>query len=264
MAGITEYVDTAQIVLYVFWAFFAFLVFHLQQESRREGFPLEDEAGNTGGEDYIFTPKAKTFHLPHGHGSVTVPNHTLARDNDREDIQAEPVSRFAGTAYRPAGDDPMLAGVGPGAWTMRSEHADVTAHGEDKIVPMRVAADFTVAQKNIDPRGLRVVGHDGVVAGEVSDIWVDRSEQVVRYYEVKLDEPVGEGSVLLPANFAYIQRIRGREVLCFVKAIKGLQFANVPRTAGDSRITFREEDQIMGFYGSGLFYSDPSRHEVKL
>ena len=46
MIGEAGYIDWAQIVLYVFWAFFAYLVFHLQQESRREGFQLEDEAGN--------------------------------------------------------------------------------------------------------------------------------------------------------------------------------------------------------------------------
>ncbi|MEM1364418.1 MAG: photosynthetic reaction center subunit H [Pseudomonadota bacterium] len=263
MIGEAGYIDWAQIILYVFWAFFAYLVFHLQQESRREGFPLEDEAGNIKGPDVIFTPKPKTWHLPHGHGTLTVPNDD-PRDNDRDDIKLEAVSRFAGTAYRPGGDDPMKAGVGPGAWTQRSEHPDLTAHGDVKIVPMRVGLEFKVANQNIDPRGLRVVGHDGVVAGTVSDIWCDRAEQVARYFEVALDPAIGEGSVLIPYNFAYVKRIRGREELCFVNAIKGGQFADVPRTASPDQVTFREEDKIMGYYGAGLFYSDPSRHEVKL
>ncbi len=39
--AITGYIDVAQIVLYIFWVFFFGLVYYLQMESKREGFPLE-------------------------------------------------------------------------------------------------------------------------------------------------------------------------------------------------------------------------------
>ena len=38
--AITGYVDVAQIVLYVFWAFFAGLIYYLLRENKREGYPL--------------------------------------------------------------------------------------------------------------------------------------------------------------------------------------------------------------------------------
>ena len=41
--AITQYIDVAQMVLYVFWVFFAGLVFYLLYESKREGFPLESD-----------------------------------------------------------------------------------------------------------------------------------------------------------------------------------------------------------------------------
>ena len=264
MTGVTEHIDVAQIVLVIFFAFFALLVFHLQQESRREGFPLEDDNGDVGKESWFWRPKPKTFHLPHGHGDVTVPNDN-PRDNQKRPVKAEPISRYAGSALRPTGDNPMLDSIGPGSYAERANVPDLTHDGEAKIVPMRVAKDFHVAAENLNPIGLRVVGFDGVVAGEVSDIWVDRAEQVIRYLEVKLDEPIGKGTVLLPMNFANIKRIRGREKLVFVDSIKGAQFADVPPLKKKkTSVTFLEEDKIMGYFGAGLFYADPSRTQVRM
>ena len=39
--AITGYIDVAQLVLYVFWVFFAGLIFYLRREDRREGYPLD-------------------------------------------------------------------------------------------------------------------------------------------------------------------------------------------------------------------------------
>ena len=39
--AITPYIDVAQVVLYVFWAFFAGLIYYLQREAHREGYPME-------------------------------------------------------------------------------------------------------------------------------------------------------------------------------------------------------------------------------
>jgi len=40
---ITEYMDFAQILVYVFWFFFAGLIFYLRREDKREGYPLESD-----------------------------------------------------------------------------------------------------------------------------------------------------------------------------------------------------------------------------
>ena len=38
---VTSYIDFAQISLYVFWIFFAGLIYYLRREDKREGYPLE-------------------------------------------------------------------------------------------------------------------------------------------------------------------------------------------------------------------------------
>ena len=38
--AITQYVDVAQIVLYLFWIFFAGLIYYLIREGHREGYPM--------------------------------------------------------------------------------------------------------------------------------------------------------------------------------------------------------------------------------
>jgi hypothetical protein len=43
-----EYIDFAQITVYLFWFFFAGLVIYLRREDKREGYPLEsDRSGVT-------------------------------------------------------------------------------------------------------------------------------------------------------------------------------------------------------------------------
>ena len=67
--------DLAQLALYLFWLFFAGLVIYLQRENMREGYPLEAEHGGEAPNQGPFpVPDSKTFHLPHGRGSVSVPS----------------------------------------------------------------------------------------------------------------------------------------------------------------------------------------------
>nr|WP_290921513.1 hypothetical protein [Hyphomonas sp. 34-62-18] len=42
------------------------------------------------------------------------------------------------------------------------------------IAPYRLYPEYTVSAKDLDPRGLPVVGLDKVTAGTVTDLWVDR------------------------------------------------------------------------------------------
>lgn len=261
-AELTGYLDVAQVSLYVFWVFFAGLIVHLQMESRREGFPLENDAGQSDGASWIFTPTPKTFHLPNGHGTRTFPNDS--GDVHSAKVKATPINEFEGTAYRPTSADPMGDSIGPGAWTERMDVPDMTFDGQVKIVPMRSAKEYSVAEGDVDPRGLRVFGCDTAQAGVVVDIWVDKAEQYIRYIEVALGADGNGEKVLLPFNFCVIKSIRGGEKAVYVHAITGAQFAGVPSPAKRTQITLLEEDKIMAYYGGGLLYATPNRTKPAL
>ncbi|MEL6436285.1 MAG: photosynthetic reaction center subunit H [Pseudomonadota bacterium] len=257
MVEVTNYIDVAQITLYVFWVFFAGLVIHLQMESRREGFPIENEDGSVHKKSWLMTPGPKTFHMRHGHGDITVPGD----DRDARKLNAEPVMAMGGAALRPTAANPMLDSIGPGSYAERANVPDITFEGDVKIVPMRNAKDFAIAKGDLDPRGLRVVGCDAIIAGRVKDVWVDKAEQVIRYLEVELEVGEEGGSVLVPFNFTLVRTPRDKEKLFYVHAITGEQFAHVPKTRKRTEVTFLEEDKIMGYFGAGLMYATPRRQE---
>ena len=67
--------DLASAAIWLFWLFFAGLVYYLQTENMREGYELEDDDGNIAPNQGPFPlPKDKTFNLPHSRGSLTVPS----------------------------------------------------------------------------------------------------------------------------------------------------------------------------------------------
>lgn len=244
--AITQYVDVAQLVLYLFWIFFAGLVYYLVRENHREGYPMETENGRGVVTGWPI-PESKTFKLAHG-GEATVPNLTQSPRK----LMAEPAHAWAGAPLVPTGENPMLDGIGPGAWADRADVPDMDFEGQVKIVPLRVAADFQVSSKDNDPRGLPAVGADGEIGGTVVDLWVDKPESLFRYLEV--EAAVGRRRVLLPINFA---RIRKDQV--YVRAILGHQFADVPGTRSTDQVTQLEEEKIVAYFGAGLLYAEPSR-----
>lgn len=124
-------------------------------------------------------------------------------------------------------------------------------------MPLRSVSEFDVASEDPDPRGLPVVGADGVVGGTVRDLWIDRSDAMFRYLE--LEVPGAERRVLLPINFT---RVGNRQVS--VVSILGQQFAQVPLTRDPDLITLLEEDKIMAYYGGGTLYATPQRQEPLL
>ncbi|MFG5407485.1 PRC-barrel domain-containing protein [Piscinibacter sakaiensis] len=95
------------------------------------------------------------------------------------------------------------------------------------------------------------------MAGRVVDAWVDRAEALLRYLEVELAG--GAGRVLLPMNFARIDRRRVR-----VASLLGEQIARVPRTRDADRVTLLEEEKVMAFYGAGTLYATAQRQEPLL
>jgi len=251
--AITSYIDVAQVVLYAFWIFFAGLIYYLHREDKREGYPLDsDRTSRTNRVSVVgfpSMPEPKTFLLPHG-GSVMAP-----RDNaDRRTIKARPIGAWPGAPLEPTGN-PMADGVGPAAFAEREDAPELTVDGHHNIVPMRIATDVLIADEDTDPRGMSVVTADRKQAGKVSDLWIDRGEPQIRYFEV---EVTGGGRVLLPIHFARIDTARGQVK---VRAVLAAQLAEAPKLANPDSVTKREEDRIAGYFAGGTLYATPDRRE---
>lgn len=244
--------DLASAAIWLFWLFFALLIYYLQTENMREGYPLEaDEGGAAPNQGPFPVPNDKTFHLPHGRGELTVPS---GQRGDRDNLALERTSQAAGSPFEPTGD-PMKDGVGPAAWAPRRDVAELDAHGHAKIQPMSKLDDFHVSA-GTDPRGKVVVAGNGDVVGRIIDMWVDVPEHMVRYLTVDLN-PEGSGKTrLIPINFA---KISGDRVT--VRSIYGDHFDGVPRVRKSGEITLLEEEKIMAYYGGGTLYADPARAE---
>ena len=69
---------------------------------------------------------------------------------------------------------------------------DLTHEGEPKIMPLSKLPDWSLEERDPDPRGKPVYGIDGEVGGTVVDVWMDRSEPQIRYLEL---EVAGAGKV---------------------------------------------------------------------
>jgi photosynthetic reaction center H subunit len=128
--------------------------------------------------------------------------------------------------------------------------------GSPKIVPLRVAPDFALSDKDPDPRGLSLIGDDGEVGGTVVDAWIDKMESMVRYLEVEVPTASGPRRVLAPVPFLKIKRDAVR-----VSALLGSQIAGVPATRHPEQITLLEEEKICAYYGAGTLYATPQRAE---
>lgn len=251
--AITGYIDVAQIALYAFWIFFAGLIFYLRTEDKREGYPLVTERPDYFLEGFPPMPSIKTYLMPHG-GTVTTPR----VDAPEPSFDGMPVAAWPGAPLQPFGN-PMLGGVGPAASALRADVPDLMfiTGGEVRILPLRVASDHFVDPEGPDPRGMEVIGADGVVAGVISDIWVDRSEVTVRYLEMTL---AAGPSVLIPAPLVRTNSV-GENGQVVVQSIMGAQFADAPLLANPDVVTLREEDRIQAYFASGHLYAKPSRLE---
>lgn len=263
--AITEYVNVAQVVLYVFWVFFFALIIYLHRENKREGYPLDSDPGRrVVVQGFPAMPSAKQYLLPHG-GTATVSD----GKRDTREVKATPTGGWPGAPLEPTGN-PMVDGVGPAAWAQRADVPDQTFEGHAKIVPLRVAPDFNVVGRDPDPRGMQVIAADGKVAGTVRDVWVDRSEVIIRYLEIQTAAEAGSKVVLLPmmlTKFARMSRapagnrplterlIDGRPYEVRVACVCAHHFADAPVTKSPDQVTLLEEDRIMAYFGSGHLYA---------
>lgn len=284
--AITGYMDVAQLVLYAFWIFFAGLIIYLRREDKREGYPLESDRSDRSSRVSVVgfpkPPEPKAYRLPLDQGTRYAPH---AEKRSGEIAGTEQSAGWDGSPLVPTGD-PMREGVGPASYADRDDVPDLTIDGRPKVVPMRVADDFMVEPNDPDPRGLSVIAADGTAVGTVKDLWVDRAEHRILFFEVALDESsdssaadaapdgAGEpalgddaptaaprpasGNPLLPYGFARVDFSGGRIRVC---SLMSEHFEHVPRTASDDRITRLEEDRITAYYSSGHLYGSALRQE---
>lgn len=250
-SGLTSSIDLAEILFTLFWVFFAGLVYYLQREGKREGYPLvSDRSDRITVQGFPAIPPAKTYRLADG-STRQAPD---GRDPE-VDVAARPAANFPGAPLVPTGD-PMIDGVGVASWANRADTPDRMLDGRPRVVPMRTQPDYAVDSRDRDPRGMPVVAADGVEVGVVSDIWVDLAEPQIYYLEVDMKD--NSGSTLLPFHFA---DMRKRPSHIRVKALYSHQFANVPKLKNPDQITLLEEDKLTAYYAGGELYADPQRAE---
>ena len=257
IGALTEYVDAAQVVLYVFWAFFALLVFYLHQEGKREGYPLVDDLPRPEGRKPFKNTSPlmllkKTFRLREG-GEMEL----LTAAPDERPVAATRAASHPGAAMVPTGN-PMTDGVGPGSWAERKDIPDAAVDGTPKLAPMRLATDFHVIDEDPDPRGMDVVGMDDAVGGTISDIWVDKGEYMIRYLEI--DVPAA-GKRLVPMTRVVVHADKNQVK---VISVLGAQLAGVPATKDPDIVTRLEEDRICAYYGGGQLFATKRRSEPLL
>jgi photosynthetic reaction center H subunit len=238
--------DLASLAIWLFWGFFALLVYYLQTENMREGYPLETEDGPAAPNQGPFPlPKAKTFILPHGRGEVTVPNGA----REAREVALGRTAMSEGFPHAPTGN-PMTDGVGPASWAPRRDLPELDGHGHNKIMPMSLAAGFAVSGGR-DPRGLPVQAGDLEVVGTITDMWVDAPEQLVRYLEITLNS----GAVkLVPMPMVKVQADRVR-----INSLSSDLFDGVPATRSTTSVTMLEEEKISAYYAGGTLYAAEKR-----
>lgn len=253
LVGNTDY---AELALWAFFLFFIGLVVYLRREDHREGYPMEEDPTGQVGRSTIFRPIDKTFILAHGLGSVQKPG---KRDFEAPNPATRRMSPYSGAPIIPTGN-PLVDGVGPASWVQRLDVPDMTWEGTPKIVPMDQSHGFKVARQDRTPIGMPVFGCNKIMAGVVSNLWVDQSERLVRYIEVRLMGDAGGAgrSVTVPMAMCQINQRRGTVT---VDAVRADQFADAPALASPNQITQLEEEKVVGYFGGGYLYAKRSRIE---
>jgi len=248
--------DVALLALYIFWIAFVILIMYLRNEDHREGFPLvHEQNGRLVVVNPRSAPKPKVWNLAHGGATVAG-----REERDMTGLLTPPV-RTPGTPSSPLGD-PLQDGVGTASYALRADVPDLTFDESlPKIVPLRSAPEYSLAEEDVDPRGWYVVTADGRAVGTLTDLWVDRSDVLLRYLEAQVQGPAGPRSVVFPIGNGVFDAKR-RQVV--VNAVMAQQFLDAPTMKNADTITLREEDRISGYFAGGYLYATPERLEPKL
>ena len=258
--------DVAELAFLLFLGFFVALVFYLNRESRREGYPLEDEDTGRVQPGSLFDSGKKSFQLPNGRGTY------VPEDVARDDINLPAVSAFrsAGAPLVPTGD-PMIDGMGPAAWANRAKYPDLTFDGRPRIVPIADSHELIVSPQDPQLIGWPVQAANREPVGKITDIWVDQAEHLIRYLEV---ETTTGKKVLAPMMVASVHGnsllgallpiINDEPKYVEIDAITAAQFETAPGLETPGIITRYEEDRIQAYFGGGYMYATPERSEAWL
>ena len=248
------FLDLAAVSLYIFFAFFAGVIYYLHRENKREGYPLVSDRMDRPNFGTIHgfpeTPPPKVFRLHYPEGATVTQGAQPERDISALVIE----DPYNGSPITPVGD-PMKDGIGAASYAMRDDHPDLAFDDHNpKIVPLRAAPGWHIPDEDPDPRGKTVATLDGETAGTVRDLWVDRSEYVLRYIEVEVP---GGRRVLVPIFLATINDDGDVRVI----SVTAEQLAAAPGLKSPEQVTLLEEDMIVGYFGGGHLHATPERSE---
>ena len=244
--------DVAELVFYAFCLFFVGLIVYLRQEDRREGYPKEyDDDGRVPRMDGTFTmPGFKRFRLPFDRGYATTPT----KGREPVEFAARRFERYPGAPYVPTGN-PLLDGVGPGAFADRAKWPDLDFEGNLRIVPIGTDPHFSIASRDAKLMGMTVTGADHKPVGTITDVWIDRSDRLIRYVDVAL---TSGRTIMMPMGFVTVKRRKG---IVHCDSIGAAHFDAVPAIAKPGEITRYEEERLMAYFGGGYLYGLPGREE---
>jgi photosynthetic reaction center H subunit len=252
--------DITEMVLYLFFAFFLCLVLYLQNESRREGYPLEhDVTGELEPEPTLFFRALPKPYLLSDGNTLYKPDGS----RDSHDMSFKRTAAWSGSPIEPTGN-PLTSGVGPGSYAMRADVPDKTSHGDNRIAPLRISPDYSTDPKDAKLIGFDMVGTDGVSGGKITEVWVDRAEFLIRYLEVATlnsDGTTTGKTVLVPMTMCAVKKAQEKVQ---VDAVLGHQIAGAPQIAHRDQITLLEEEKIVGYFGAGYLYATEARLEPVL
>ena len=245
---ISNQIDIPTIASWLFVLFFVALVFWLQRESKREGYPLKASPFTTERMDGFPPPPAlpRTYILNEG-GTTQAPHYY-----EQAPTSAVPVHQFDGTAFAPVGN-PLLAAIGPGSWVRKKDEPAVTERGDLLLQPLSALPEWSIQKEDGDPRGMTVFDWRWNEVGRVAEVWIDRGIKIVRILEIELHPGLAPGRVLVPIYHTQI-RERAREVR--VTALWAHQFAEVPMPAKPGVITGQEDERLNAYFSAGAFYRD--------
>jgi photosynthetic reaction center H subunit len=253
-------IDITEMVLYLFFAFFLCLVLYLQNESRREGYPLEHDV--TGEHEptpgLFFRALPKPYNMADGTTRFKPDG-----SRDTHDMSFKRTAAWSGSPIEPTGN-PLTAGVGPGSYAMRADVPDMTSHGTVRIAPLRASPGFSTDDRDAHLVGMGIVGVDGQSGGTISDVWVDRSEYLIRYLEVATINTDGTATgktVLVPMTMC---AVRKSSKSVFLDAVRGSQVSGAPQIKNADQVTLLEEEKIVGYFGAGYLYATEQRAEPVL
>ncbi len=257
--NITQVIDLPDTAFWIFFLFFVLLCLYNRRWDKREGYPLKASPFTSETLDG-FPPMpadVETYKLNEG-GTTDAPHFY-----EPGTTHGEPLYAFDGTPFSPLGN-PLLSGLGPGAWVRKKDEPALTEGGTLLLQPMRNLPEWSIAKRDADPRGMAVFDWRWNRVGTVRDIWIDHGIKIVRIFEVALLPEFGGGIVLVPIYFCVIKE-RRREIR--VVALRSTQFAEIPRPAQDDRITGQEDERLNAYFAAGKFYRDspltaPTRETV--